>query len=258
MSLQNCRVVLVRPQFAANIGATVRVMRNFGLANLVLIAPQEDPVGAEARKLSTHGEEILHKVRVVSGLDDAVADCVCVIGTSARVGGPVRRQSVVLPSEIMSRAVEILAEGPVALVFGPEASGLTDAEVTRCHYLVNVPADATYPALNLAQAVAICLYELRCAWLKRNDPTTQPAPIAPFADQERMFAHLREALEEIHFLYGPSADALMHALRHLIGRAQPTRMEVDLLHGLARQLRWFAEQPREPPADIGGTPRHAC
>src|SRR5437867_6117352 len=241
MSLQNCRVVLVRPQFAANIGATARVMRNFGLTNLVLIAPQEDPVGAEARKLSTHGEEILHKARVVSEFDEAVADCVCVLGTSARIGGPVRRQSVVSPSEIMPGVVEKLAGGPVALVFGPEASGLTDAELTRCHYLMNIPANATHSALNLAQAVAICLYELRCAWLKRTEPAMQPAPIAPFIDQERMFAHLREALEETHFLYGPSANALVHALRHLIGRAQPTPMEVDLLHGLARQLRWLAE-----------------
>src|SRR5262245_7853029 len=242
MSLQNCRVVLVRPQFAANIGATARVIRNFGLTNLVLIAPQEDPIGAEARKLSTHGEEILHQARVAPDFDDAVADCLCVIGTSARIGGPVRRQSVVSPSEIMPRVVEVLAGGPVALVFGPEASGLTDAEVTRCHYLVNIPADATYPALNLAQAVAICLYELRCAWLKRTDAATQPAPIAPFIDQERMFANLRDALEEIHFLYGPSADALMHALRHLIGRAQPTPMEIDLLRGLARQLKWSADK----------------
>jgi len=128
------------------------------------------------------------------------------------------------------------------LVFGTEANGLTDAEVTRCHHLIHIPADPTYPALNLAQTVAICLYELRCAWLRRTEPAANTTTLAPFADQERMFTNLRQALEEIHFLYGPSADSLMHGLRHLIGRAQPTPMEVDLLHGLARQIRWFAAE----------------
>jgi tRNA/rRNA methyltransferase len=71
-----------------------------------------------------------------------------------------------------------------------------------------------------------------------------PAPEAPatFADQERAFEHLRLALEDVHFLWNEKADSLMHALRHLIGRAGPTPMEVDVLHGLARQLRWFARQ----------------
>jgi tRNA C32,U32 (ribose-2'-O)-methylase TrmJ len=117
---------------------------------------------------------------------------------------------------------------------------LTDRELARCHHLVHIPTSTDYRALNLAQAVAICLYELRCLWLKRPTPAQQEPPPADFASQERMYDHLRAALEEIHFLYGPKSDSLMHALRHLIGRAQPTEMEVELLHGLARQIQWFA------------------
>jgi tRNA/rRNA methyltransferase len=96
--------------------------------------------------------------------------------------------------------------------------------------------------LNLAQAVAICLYELRRAWLKRSESETKADLPAPFADQERMVDQLRAALEEIHFLYGAKADSLMHALRHLIGRARPSPMEVDILFGLARQLRWYGRK----------------
>src|SRR5262249_56291302 len=140
----------------------------------------------------------------------------------ARTGGPVRRQSVGMPRQLIPRVVEALAAGPAALVFGPEPSGLTDAEVSRCHYLLHVATDPTYPALNLAQAVAICLYELRCAWLRQTEPAPPPLPVASFADEERLFTHLRAALEEIHFLYGTNADTLMHALRHLIGRARPS------------------------------------
>jgi tRNA/rRNA methyltransferase len=241
MSLHNCRIVLVRPQIAGNLGATARVMRNMGLRDLVLVAPEANPADPEARKLSTHGEEILQQARLVADLGEAVNDCVLVAGTSARIGGPFRRQSVGPPDQILPELVSEMAKSPVALVFGPEPSGLTDAEVTRCHYLINIPTDPDYPALNLAQAVAICLYELRRAWLKQTTPASCTAEPAPFEMQERMFADFRAALEEIHFLYGQSADSLMHALRHLISRAKPTATEVDILLGLARQMRWFAE-----------------
>jgi tRNA C32,U32 (ribose-2'-O)-methylase TrmJ len=92
--------------------------------------------------------------------------------------------------------------------------------------------------------VAICLYELRRAWLKQTAPIVSLPEPAPFEMQERLFADLRAALEDIHFLYGQSADSLMHALRHLIGRAKPTAMEVDILLGLARQIRWFTHHQR--------------
>src|SRR5215831_12971729 len=241
MSLENCRVVLVRPRIAANVGATARVMRNMGLTQLVLVAPEADPTDPQARQLSTHGEEILGRARTVPDLSGALADCLFVAGTSARTGGPYRRQNVARPAEVMPRLIEFSDNGPTALVFGPEPSGLTDEEVTRCHYLVHVPTDEAYPALNLAQAVAICSYELRRAWLQRVQKGKQVEAPAPFAEQERMFHSLQTALEEIHFLYGEKAGPLMHSLRHLIGRAGPTKMEIDVLVGLARQLRWFAK-----------------
>jgi tRNA/rRNA methyltransferase len=239
MSLHNCRVVLVGTEVAGNLGATARVMRNMGLAKLVLVAPKADPADREARRLSTHGEEILERAHVVADLGEAVADCVLVAGTSARIGGLYRKQSLGTPEEVLPLLAAACAAAPVALVFGPEPTGLSNAEVTRCHYLVHIPADQEYPALNLAQAVAVCLYELRRARLRQTEPPQSAEVPAPFDAQERMFAQLRAALEEVHFLYGDNADTLMHALRHLIGRAQPTVMEVDVLFGLARQLRWY-------------------
>jgi len=130
VSLASCRVVLVEPRIAANIGATARVMHNFGLSDLVLVNPEADPADREARKLSTQGEEILDRARIVKDFGDAVADCMLVAGTAARVGGPVRRQSVAAPEEVLPRVADALAHGPAALVFGREANGLTDEEVT--------------------------------------------------------------------------------------------------------------------------------
>jgi tRNA/rRNA methyltransferase len=246
MTLQNCRVVLVRPQIAGNVGAVARVMRNMGLRDLTLVEPLANPADPEARKLSTQGEDILEGARIVADLGEAVNDCVLVAGTSARIGGPFRRQSVGPPDAVMPELVAEMAKSPVALVFGPEPNGLSDAEVTRCHSLIHIPTDPGYPALNLAQAVAICLYELRRAWLQQTTPAPSLPQAAPFEMQERMLANLRAALEDIHFLYSENADSLMHALRHLIGRAKPTATEVEILLGLARQIRWFAQHSRQP------------
>src|SRR4030081_6916 len=110
MSLLNCRVVLVRPQFAGNLGAVARVMRNMGLGELVLVAPQADPSDRQARQLSTHGESILDAARIVPDLDSALADCVLVAGTSARTGGLFRKQTVGPPEQIAPRLVEVLPD----------------------------------------------------------------------------------------------------------------------------------------------------
>jgi tRNA/rRNA methyltransferase len=243
ISEMNCRIVLVRPRIAANIGSAARVMRNMGLSDLVLVAPEAEPSDPRARLLATHGADVLERCRLVADFGEAVADCVLVAATSARVGGLTRRQFVGPPDAIAPHLVEAMTSRSVALVFGPEASGLSNEEVSRCHYLIHIPTDPEYPVLNLAQAVAICTYELRRHWLRHTDaPTLLPSTSAPapFADQERAFEHLRQALEDVHFLWNEKADSLMHTLRHLIGRAGPTPMEVDLLLGLARQLRWFA------------------
>jgi tRNA/rRNA methyltransferase len=218
-------------------------MRNMGLSNLVLVAPEADVHDRQARQLSTHGECILDSARITAELGAAVADCVLVAGTTARTGKLIRGQFAP-PDEIAAKLLDASIRGPVALLFGPEPTGLTDEEITRCHHLIHIPADPTYPALNLAQAVAISVYELRRAWLRQHDPSTTATPVS-FAEQEKMFDSLRQALEEIHFLYGPKADSLMHALRHLIGRAQPSEMEIGVLFGLARQMRWLAAHAKE-------------
>jgi tRNA/rRNA methyltransferase len=245
--MSDLRVVLVRPQIAANIGATARVMRNMGLADLILVAPEADPLDASARQLSTHGESILHAARIVPDLPAAVADCVRIAATSAKVEGRIRGQSQSLPGEVLPLLVRDLAHGPTAVVFGPERDGLLTAEIARCHHLIHIPTNEEYSALNLAQSVAICLYEYRMARLRADAVTpASPAPVS-FELQDRMFAALRDGLERVGFLYDERADALWHAIRQLIARAGPTDQEAKILLGLARQLRWYTDQEGESP-----------
>lgn len=243
--LASTRVVLVRTQIAANLGATARVMRNMGLKELVLVNPLADPADRNARQLSTHGESILQNCRIVADLSQAVEDCTLVVGTSARLGGLFRQQSCATPREVFPQVLSQVQRGKLAIVFGPEPTGLENIEVSRCHYLIHIPTDSGYPALNLAQSVAITLYELRCQELPASTFHQLPSP-ASFAEQERMLESLQDGLERIHFLFGDRADALMHAIRHLLCRANPSEMEVKILHGLARQLRWIADRANPP------------
>jgi tRNA/rRNA methyltransferase len=240
-----CRMILVGTEIAANIGATARVMRNMGASDLVLVAPVADPRDERARQLATpHGEPILESCRIVPTLADALVGCRLAAGTSARTGGLFRRQTVGPPEEVAPLVVEAMRAGPAALVFGREPSGLSNEEVLLCGHLIHIPAAEDYPALNLAQAVAICLYEVRRAWLAGAKTAAEAPDVAPWEQQAAMFAQLESALGRIRYLRGVRGEALMHALRHLIGRASPSMMEVRLLYGLARQLRWVADRAR--------------
>src|SRR5437763_401377 len=138
--MHRCRVVLVGTQIAANLGSTARVMRNFGAPDLVLVAPEADRQDENARQTATyHASDLLERCRVVQTLDEAIADCVLAAGTSARTGGLFRRQPVAPPDEGAARLVGAVSGGPVALVFGPEPSGLSNDEVLRCRCLIHIP-----------------------------------------------------------------------------------------------------------------------
>jgi tRNA/rRNA methyltransferase len=237
MSLAHARIVLVETHYPGNLGATARIMCNFGLRDLVLVSPIADRAEQNAKQMSTHGEPILNGARVVASLSEAINDCVLVVGTSARSGGLFRQQNVGLPEAIMPHMVEALQQDrPAAILFGPEPTGLSNEVVTRCHHLIQIPTAPEYASLNLAQAVAICVYELHKCW----SPTTAPhVDLATLELQEHMFRQLQTALEEVHFLFGDKAEPLMHAIRHLLGKARLTEMEVKLVLGLARQIRWY-------------------
>ncbi len=245
MSLEHCRVVLIETHYSGNLGAAARVMCNFGLRELVLVSPVADRNDRDARRMSTHGEAILNDARIVTDLDDAIRDCVLVVGTSARTGGLFRQQNVAPPEHVMPHLVAVLQDArPTAILFGPEPTGLTNQIVMRCHHLIEIPTATGYASLNVAQAVAICLYELHKAWRAAAcpSPSTSAGPLANIESQEHMFRQLQAALEEIHFLYGDKAEPLMHGVRHLLGKARLTEMEVKVLLGLARQIRWYVAQ----------------
>lgn len=248
--LANCRVVLVRTHYAGNIGSVARAMKNFGLRDLVLVAPVADVTAHQARMLATSAQDILDAARVVPTFEEAVADCGHVLGSSGETAGTLRQTLAGTPPDVFPRFVEALAAGKCALVFGPEPHGLANEELARCHGLLFLPTEPAYTSLNLSLAVGIALYELRNASLAQSESLARPA--AAFADFDRAMAHLHAALTDVRFLFGQNAEALMHAFRHMVGRARPTDQEVKMLHGLARQLEYAADQMKKAETRMRG------
>lgn len=236
-----CSVVLVRTKFAGNLGSVARAMANFGVSDLRLVMPEADPHALEARAMASHGERVLDQSQRFPTLVDAVADCGWVACTSSRLGGLFRHQNVVSLRDGVGQGRTASRCGRVALVFGPETDGLTNDEVSLCHQLIHISAHPDYPVLNLAQAVAVSLYE----WYQQAGAAAPAEPASPPAsagELDRMFEHLEEALRAIHFVWGDKGPSVFHALRHLISRAQPTEVENKLLHGLARQMLWYVKR----------------
>jgi TrmH family RNA methyltransferase len=248
--ISNCRVVLVRTHYAGNIGSAARAMKNFGLHDLVLVDPVANVVAHEARMLATNGVDILDAAKTVATLEEAVADCAMVVATSGESAGTLRVTCRGTPTDVFPRFRETLATSRCALVFGPEPHGLSNEEIARCQGLLVLPTDPAYTSLNLSLSVGITLYELRNC-IEGSTPSVTRSP-ANFTDFDRAMNHLHAAMTDVRFLFGQNADALMNAFRYLVARAQPTEQEVKMLHGLARQLEYAADQMKKAETQLRG------
>lgn len=243
VDLARVEIVLVRPRRAANVAAACRAMKNMGLRTLWLVDPGAGLDDPAARALAYGAWDVLDGARRAATLLEAVSGSAAVLGTTGRdVAGarPARG--------LASDAPSLAARGTLSLVFGPEASGLTVAEMNLCHGLVHVPTDPAHPSLNLAQAVLILAYEVRLAALGGAGGVPAraegDAASAPAGELEQAVRDLRGALLEIGYLDPASPDRVLTELRRLLARAGPTSREVVLLRGIARQVAWAGRVAR--------------
>jgi len=232
--LQRIRIVLVETSHPGNIGAAARAMRTMGLAHLYLVRPARFPC-AEATARAAGADELLYRAAVCSTLEEAVADCAWTVATSARA----RRLEWprYSPRECAARAIAEARGGEVALVFGREQFGLTNEELDRCQAIAAIPADPEFCSLNMAAAVQLFAYELRCVALGSQAEPASSAPRAADApvttrELEGLYTHLETALADIGY-YDPNAPKLlMRRLRRLFGRVRLERAELDILRGI--------------------------
>ena len=223
------RIVLVETSHAGNIGATARAMKNMGFTDLWLVAPWSFP-DAQASARASGAEDVLQNAHVVDSLDEALAGCTYVAGLSARLRSLAWPCST--PREAAADLLSRSAQSRVALVFGREKSGLTNAELQRCQLLLHIPANPDYSSLNLAMAVQVVCYELSTAAGAMLPGQPPVSPAADAASLERFYDHLRDVLLENGFLDPDNPRHLMSRLRRLFNRAVPDENEINILRGI--------------------------
>lgn len=265
MDTSPIRIVLVEPSHPGNIGAVARAMKNMGLEQLVLVDPRQFPHG-EARARASGADDVLENARVVATVKDALAGCGFIAATTSRP-----RDQYFRLADVREAAERVLRESqraPAAVLFGSERAGLTNEQLEAAHLLIRIPANESYPSLNLAMAVQIVAYELflargRAGAFQRGPDATggqwhssdpgPRVPLAPPEEMERLYEHLAQVLEEIDFRDRTRGGThLMARLRRLFQRAALDRNEVNILRGILTAVQSRRRRAGSRPEGVSG------
>lgn len=286
--LDHIRIVMVNTTLPANIGAALRAMKTMGLKHLVLVAPKHYP-HPDIDALSAGASDLIEHIRVIERIEDALADCHVVFGTSAR--------SRTIPWPILDvrpASLEIAnatkKNQQVAILFGREDRGLTNEELALANFHLTIPVNPEYGVLNVAQAIQVVCYELRMACLQHSEAESQNHALEkndadldaekveamqlvqgqsmqwdePLVTQDQMqqfYPHFEQTLADIEFLDPENPRLLPLRLRRLFGRIQLDRMEYHLLRGVfsrVQALRKGTWQPQDSKSDKKPNNQNQC
>ncbi len=256
--------MLVEPAGAINLGSAARIMKNMGLSELVLVSPHCQPTDEEAQNMAVHADDVLRSAKQVKSLPEALVGCQRAVATIGR-----DRTTLDMPFEPPRQVLPWLLgddkssdSPPVsALIFGPEDRGLSTVELNYAQRCLTIPTSPVYPSLNLAQAIAICCYELHQIALAAETSfessihtqadSSQPnqlsnvdfsafssEPEASLDALEGYYQHLESLLLTVEYLYPHTAESRMKRLRRLFNRAHLSESEVSMLRGVLRQMNW--------------------
>ncbi|HBY12381.1 putative tRNA/rRNA methyltransferase [Rhodobacteraceae bacterium SB2] len=230
--------VLVRPQMGENIGASARAMWNFGLEQMRVVAPRDGWPSTRAVAMASGAGRLLDAAQHFDGVSQAVGDTSFVFATTARGRGLTK--PILAPEEAMRQAAEKIAQGQkVAVLFGPERAGLENEDIAGANALISVPVNPDFPSLNLAQCVLLMAYEWRRAQGQVELARMELAKTqwAEAIEVEKLAQHYEERLEDAGFFF-PEAKApgMKVNLRNMWSRFSLTRADVQMLHGVLRQL----------------------
>ena len=239
------RVVLIDPSHPGNIGSVARAMKNMALSDLVLVRPRNFPHG-DAVSLAAGADDILSAARVVEHVEEAIADCGFVAGTTSRPRN--FNWDFLTPRDLAQRVTTLAADTRAALLFGSERYGLANEDLQCCNVLVRIPANPDYCSLNLAMSAQLIAYEL---YLARTQPESHfqvERPLATGQEMELLYAHLQRVMDLVGFEDRNGSGHLMTRLRRLFNRSQLDQNEINILRGIfsAVEAKRRVAQPQTP------------
>ncbi|SPD73534.1 RNA methyltransferase, TrmH family, group 1 [uncultured Desulfobacterium sp.] len=235
--LENISIVLVETQIPENIGSVARAMDNMGVRRLVLVEPKNCDLTRILRPATGSSVDVVEQMEVFADFKEALGPFQYVVGTTARIGA--HRPSMTQPRRLAYDIIPISQENQVAIVFGPEDSGLTNEHLRYCHSIATIPT-ARFPSLNLAQAVMIFCYELFMASID-TEPRSVPR-LANRFELEGMYEHMADVLKKIGFINPQNPEHWMLSIRRFLSRLPLRAGEVRLIRGICRQMNWYTDQ----------------
>jgi tRNA/rRNA methyltransferase len=242
-------LILVRPKYPENIGAAARIGCNFGISELRLV---NDVLPDQERmlKMATHkAAHLIRNLQLFETSRQATEPFQFIVGTTARTGrNRILEQS---PRQVMTELAPLAISNRIALMFGPENTGLTNEDLDLCQFTSTIPT-SDFSSLNLAQAVAIHCYELFTSLPADHIPPGD-SDYANSFDLEGMYEHIEKALEKITFLRDSNHIYWMRNIRQFLGRQRLRKKDASIIRGVCRKFLWYDSQHRNlPPSDLSG------
>ena len=230
------RIVMINTFHPGNIGAAARAMKNMGLNQLYLVDPQDYP-SEEAESRAAGAKDLLEKAVVVSSLDEAIADCPLVIGTSARMRSD--PWPMLTPEECAKKVTLESHSAPVALVFGRETMGLLNEELRKCNFHVCIPANPDYPVLNVSSAIQLLCYEIFKLTQSHQSQVHKLSAVPKYVEyreMDRFMGELEKILRDVGFLMDKHPGRTMIRIKRLVNRLRPEAKEMKILWGIVSSV----------------------
>ena len=239
---ENISIVLYKPKYAGNVGSIARAAKNMGIHNIVIVGPA-DFNKEDMQQRSTHlAADVLDKIQYFDEIGTALGGFSYIVGTTARLGKA--RGPFTTPHAVAQDIVAISRKNKVALLFGPEDTGLANEELRYCQAVVNIPTSREFTSLNLSHAVMILCYEIFVAGSgKATEESAQKLALS--SETEGMYTQIKELLAHIGFLNPENPDYWMMHLRRFFNRAGLLSREVKIIRGICRQLTWYADGKKD-------------
>jgi len=239
---KNISIVLYKPKYAGNIGSIARAAKNMGIGNIIIVGTSGFD-GEEMQQRSTHlAADVLDKIQYSENIVEALGKFNYIVGTTARLGKA--RGPFISPRAAAGDIVNISQKNKIALLFGPEDTGLANEELRLCHAVVTIPTSREFTSLNLSHAVMILCYEI---FISASPATTSAAATPKLArsqELEGMYGQIKTLLADIGFLNPENPDYWMMHLRRFFSRSSLLSREVGIIRGICRQLEWYAHHKK--------------
>lgn len=232
----NISIVLYKPKYAGNVGSVARAAKNMGITKIVVVGSTDlDREAMEQR--STHlAADVLDQIVFAESVEAALGDFNYIVGTTARLGRA--RGPFVSPRAAAKKVADLSQKNKIALLFGPEDTGLTNDQLRLCHSVVTIPTSREFTSLNLSQAVMILCYEIFVACSTAGTAAEATPKLALSSEMEGMYQQIKELLAKIGFLNPENPEYWMLDVRRFFSRAGLLSREVKIIRGICRQIEW--------------------